>query len=466
MKLDEDTITGLQFLCVVVLLFGAPPLFYYLHKFNRKKQAASQPILPSPRPCPPITYNERPTTPQPTLAVAAILLPPAPALPAGLNIVQQTIWDWLVWSGLEFYPHTMLVGASGDGKTTMARALIASRSNHSHQFIIIDPHSEPQKWGRLHSYGGAENMAEIELVLGQILQEYETRLEKMRVTKGMTGNFAPLTILVDEWPVVKMDCPSAATFMKRLVRGGRKVNMHLIILTQSAQVETLGLKGEKDTRVNFVSVYLRSMAREYYPKLFLAQVVDPGGVAYAAAYKRPVVVGLVGRAPWCFDGDGFINELANSDVSPSLEFKLPLNILEAMEKDEPFYDSSFTPAARNLGAENLMQRLERYAPILDKLDTIFFEEGSIAQSIGINTSQPTSSRGELEQEGGSIGLNTASDTASTTIGQLISEGAGNSQIVTQVLARYGGNRNKLFELVKQKRQEVEVVIIRPLITNI
>jgi hypothetical protein len=77
---------------------------------------------------------------------------------------------------------------------------------------------------------------------------------------------APLTIFIDEYPAIAANCPSAKQAFLTLAREGAKARMRLVILTQDANVETLGISGQGAVRRNFTRLLLSSFAVQALPE--------------------------------------------------------------------------------------------------------------------------------------------------------------------------------------------------------
>lgn len=171
-------------------------------------------------------------------------------------------WQVLVTEVL----HLLIVGTSGAGKTTFARAFVAACSEFA-TIVILDPHASPDDWGvdTAHIIGAGYEYDEINTAMEVLTGEMKSRYQKR--ARGETA-FTPIFIFGDEWAAVSGSCKNAPEFMKRVAYEGRKVEMHLCILTQSPGVEALNIKGEGDVRKNFTQILLGSFARKALPQAF------------------------------------------------------------------------------------------------------------------------------------------------------------------------------------------------------
>lgn len=161
--------------------------------------------------------------------------------------------------------HVMLVGETNAGKSTAGRAIARTRIEMGHKVLIIDIHTKKDTWHGALVIGGKRNFAQVEAVFKHISLELARRYEiwgDAYEGDDLSAELYPVTIIMDEVPAVMKACPSAAAVIKDIAREGRKVNMFLILLTQSDRVKTLNIEGEGDVRQNFWYLYLGDKAVE------------------------------------------------------------------------------------------------------------------------------------------------------------------------------------------------------------
>lgn len=157
-------------------------------------------------------------------------------------------------------PHVMLLGSTGDGKSTLAKHLAANCTAYT---IVIDPHAAPDDWGNLPVYGAGrkyEQIAEIMKVTLELLQ--------MRFDARDLGvkQFEPIVIICDEYPAIVASAVAgkvASSWMKLISREARKVAIRLVVLTQSPEVKAIGLEGEGSVRDNFCFIKLGEFALDH-----------------------------------------------------------------------------------------------------------------------------------------------------------------------------------------------------------
>lgn len=192
--------------------------------------------------------------------------PQASQAPAPLSAYQ-------LFEQLQRSLHLLIVGASDDGKTTTAQAVLAGRIAAGEQIVILDPHATPATWSELPAQGAGADYATLGEAMRGLLAEMAGRYAAR--AQGCE-DFAALTIFVDEWPAISRECGAQASeFMMKVSQEGRKVGMRLVILSQSDRVASLGIKGAGDVRDNFSVLWLGSKAET---------AGDVSGIAWPAAY--------------------------------------------------------------------------------------------------------------------------------------------------------------------------------------
>jgi hypothetical protein len=174
------------------------------------------------------------------------------------NIQRLTLPEWLAIFNdrPDDAPHTLIVGISGTGKTTLAHAIAVARSG---KLVILDPKWKPGKWAGVTAVpidddGGYTH---IEAALKTLLTELAARLVAL---KDGESNFEELTVVAEELPTLITECPSASTFFKQVGRLGRELRICMIGLSQSDRVKSLGIMGEGDALDNYTLIRLGKTA--------------------------------------------------------------------------------------------------------------------------------------------------------------------------------------------------------------
>lgn len=177
------------------------------------------------------------------------------AQPSATSTQPAQWWSALAGGGGARTYHLMIVGETGEGKSTAARALLAERAALG-DVVIIDPHAKFNDWGGLSAIGEGRDFASINSAFLRLEAEL-----KRRYTIGEAVG-RPMTVFIDEFPVVSAECADASDVFKRMAREGRKAQMYLVVLTQDANVKTLGIEGEGPVRSNFARLLLGDFARK------------------------------------------------------------------------------------------------------------------------------------------------------------------------------------------------------------
>lgn len=173
--------------------------------------------------------------------------------------------EWLLW--LNERPHILFGASTGEGKTTTAKAVLNMRIARGDQLFIIDPHSDD--WYGLPVRGGGENWVDVAEAIFAVYQEYELRqqlrhMHLLQHGEAMTVEaHQAITVLLDE---AYLTCLHLNTGTRKgtinywqmltevLGSGARKVNISVILLSQTTNVEDIDLSGPM--RRNFARVAL------------------------------------------------------------------------------------------------------------------------------------------------------------------------------------------------------------------
>lgn len=154
-------------------------------------------------------------------------------------------------SHLSDQPVILLNGAQGTGKTAFALHLAAERPNA----LVIDPKPRtpwPQSADKI--IGRGYNWQTITNALANLIDEMESRYNKM--SRDHSYNPAEMWIIIDEWPSLATNVDDAADILKRIIFEGREAALRMILITQSADVRTLGIEGQGALREAFTFVNL------------------------------------------------------------------------------------------------------------------------------------------------------------------------------------------------------------------
>jgi hypothetical protein len=194
----------------------------------------------------------------------------APALLAAPAIGLTPDSEWLPW--LSEAPHILIAGSTNSGKTTMARIALRDALERGANGLVIDP--KGKDWYGLPVVGSGRQFASILSALDSVRQELDTRYQAYGSGERA---FTPLIVVVDEVPDIMDSCrnekgtvsdPRWSLFARSLGSLAREVQIRVVLMTQSPNVEEIGMSG--GMRAN----YTRLALREKIP-LLLNEDVDP-----------------------------------------------------------------------------------------------------------------------------------------------------------------------------------------------
>jgi hypothetical protein len=156
--------------------------------------------------------------------------------------------------------HLLVYGSTGKGKSTFVEYALSQilTSLPAATFIVINPHHRKKQWGLIDNVIGAgrayDEIADAFNNLLEILNKrYQTYYEDCDAT------FNDLFIIIDELPAInanteKNTVPNA---LKQISSEARKVNMWLVIISQSKLVKQLGFERASDMLENFVFIEVK-----------------------------------------------------------------------------------------------------------------------------------------------------------------------------------------------------------------
>jgi len=152
-------------------------------------------------------------------------------------------------------PHLMILGETGSGKSTICKFLV---SQVNAPCLIIDPHASPTDWRGFVVTGSGRNYDDIATEFERLANLMQIRYEQR--DKGIS-QFDPLIVIIDEFPAIASSLGKNATdTVKLLAREARKVSIRMCLLSQGAEVKTLGLEGEGSIRESFAMLRLGNFA--------------------------------------------------------------------------------------------------------------------------------------------------------------------------------------------------------------
>lgn len=177
----------------------------------------------------------------------------------------------------------IVLGPKGSGKTTLGLALLNAAVAKGWQVGIIDPHGSKNPWPRgIRVLGTRTNYEEADAALVALYNEMRRRYDE-------DGDDEPLVVFIDEVPSLREECPSWERVVPKLLREARKVNIHVVVLSQSFLVSDLGLNSA--SRTNFTVVALgKAISRYVNEAKQLSQTEKQAIVVEARGLERAALI--------------------------------------------------------------------------------------------------------------------------------------------------------------------------------
>lgn len=155
---------------------------------------------------------------------------------------------------IDAYPHTLVWGGSGNGKTSLLRAIAYRRKLQGHKVLVLDSREHPSKWQGLDRMDTPEKIDRAIHVLFQILNQ---NVEALRTGRATEADFEKITVITDEWTEIVAENDTARAFIAVMVRQSRKYGIHLAFATQTNLAADLGLDGRYRTINGFLQLELK-----------------------------------------------------------------------------------------------------------------------------------------------------------------------------------------------------------------
>lgn len=373
---------------MVVLLFVAAAVSLVTFGLRRRYARGTAPQHPAP------------------VAVAAPDLPLAPVSANGAapRAIPHADWWPVVQQMPDRFPHTAVLGPSGEGKSSLLEALARTRAG---LLVVIQPNRKAGEWAGIpviecDDDGGYTTIA---ATLQAIRAEFARRGGAMK--HGDPGPW--LTIVWDEVPLCMRKLKDLAPdLIVDLISAGRPRKMRTILGATSDRVGALGLGGYGDLRESCAVIRLGAFA----------VAVDP--TTQPAAY--PTTVEVVGQIIPVERGP--ILSLRRAALAPQRFWTPPL------PADTEEYRYQYRAAERAKTPDM-------------RLDTDTDTDTDTADTVPAATSK-------------------AAQRQRDKIKKALTSGLSPTDIVDIV----GGNRNKAFALVKAVQEEVEREPVEPAIAQL
>lgn len=149
--------------------------------------------------------------------------------------------------------HILCIGGTGGGKSVIVRAFVNRLCQQGKISILaLDPDAAPR-----HYPSPVQLINDDELwvlAIKSVADEFRQRNEAYR---SGTEDFPPLWIVADECQEL-LAIDGVLETIERVIRRGRKLNMHICLAVQDSQVRTLGLERKSALLVNLSRIEVRS----------------------------------------------------------------------------------------------------------------------------------------------------------------------------------------------------------------
>lgn len=160
--------------------------------------------------------------------------------------------------------HALLIGGSGDGKTTTAMYLAYSVGG---VIKVYDADAAADEWTGLNVIGRCADFRAIETAMSADLEE----LQERTILRGEKGSHAcdgmDCVTIAEEFPLLVNEVESAAEWLIKHGKRGRRVKKFIIAIAQNDTVANFGIQGDAGVLDSFRIVRLGKKAISHARKL-------------------------------------------------------------------------------------------------------------------------------------------------------------------------------------------------------
>ena len=221
-----------------------------------------------PRPQPPIAQTP------PTFSAPIASRPTAPYTPR--------LFDWSLFHQVDRYPHAVVLGSTGDGKTT-AQEYLSRLVAGGNELYVITTKRKNYQWVGLNPIGLGRDFAAI----NPVWQSFEAALNERCIDLDRAESLPKIIIAIDELnDIIGNSCVDVAN----LARAGREPGLRLFLNSHSEGVEGLGLKGKNDLKSCFAWVRLGQFALRHAGQLLNKGLMSQADFEWLQQQDRPVMV--------------------------------------------------------------------------------------------------------------------------------------------------------------------------------
>jgi energy-coupling factor transporter ATP-binding protein EcfA2 len=286
--------------------------------------------------------------------------PPAQHTPTAAP-PQKTARAWLkfVNDDIDARPSLAILGPPGSGKTTLTTGLLLPRTG---QICVISAKTDDE-WSGLPYISMDDDLTytTAERALVEVHQTMLHRYQKRKIERqnGIPNTLEPITIVLDDFAELRLQCPSAVSVALSLARLGRAVRMRLVLMSYSQQVEELGLRGLGESRAFFVTIRTKAV-EQTNGMVTRTATMEYQGITYAI--ETEPVVDLARRfrfesgrwwEPLPKPVDGIVSTVSTDDELLAGLLKQPIRVGNSIKTQD---------TSLNQGSPEVSPRLQGVSP--------------------------------------------------------------------------------------------------------
>jgi energy-coupling factor transporter ATP-binding protein EcfA2 len=141
-------------------------------------------------------------------------------------------------------PHLLVVGHTGGGKSVLTRAIARYLVDSGAQVVALDPDAAPR-----HYPSPVQLLSDDEQWTAAIGAIADLFKERNAAYRDGQERFSPAWLVADECQEL-LALDGVLPVVERLIRRGRKLNLHVLLAVQDSMVRTLGLERKSALLVN------------------------------------------------------------------------------------------------------------------------------------------------------------------------------------------------------------------------
>lgn len=191
------------------------------------------------------------------------------------------LFDWNQLKDCDQYPHFLICGGTGSGKTYSTERIIKFLGGDA---TVITTKAKSDQWIGLPVIGKGRDFVAIERALHGALEEMQRRMQ------NLDNNWEPKIYVLDEFPSITANIESATEIITTLIREAREAKIRLFILSQGRQVKTLKLEGQSDLRENLSDILLGQFATDRAKELVGRRQANQALIDWCKSQQRPILV--------------------------------------------------------------------------------------------------------------------------------------------------------------------------------